>query len=69
MELSGGVLRLRWQPAAYIGIGTANTALAAITALGEDTQLPMLVETRGVTHSAAARKVFPDAFTISRMAP
>ena len=68
MELSGGVLRLRWKPGAYIGIGVANAALASITALGRGKKLPMLVEIGGVTHSAAARKVFPDPSTISRMA-
>lgn len=49
-------------------LGVANAALASITALGRGKKLPMLVEIGGVTHSAAARKVFPDPSTISRMA-
>lgn len=68
MELSGGVLRLRWKQGAYIGIDVANAALSAITALGGGKKLPMLVEIQGVTHSAAARKVMPDPSTISRIA-
>lgn len=68
MELSGGVLHLRWKPGAYIGIDVAKAGLAAISTLGQGSKLPMLVEIQGVTHSAAARKVFPDPSTISRMA-
>jgi hypothetical protein len=68
MELSGGVLRLRWKQGAYIGIDVAHAALAAIATLGQGVCLPMLVEIHGVTHSAAARKVFPDPSSISRMA-
>ncbi|PTT68494.1 STAS/SEC14 domain-containing protein [Arthrobacter sp. HMWF013] len=68
MELSGGVLRLRWSRGAYVGIDVANTALEAIASLGQGARLPMLVEIQGVTHSAAARKVFPAPSSISRMA-
>jgi SpoIIAA-like len=68
MELSGGVLCLRWKRGAYIGIDVAKAAIAAISALGNGSRLPMLVEIQGVTHSAAARKVFPDASSVSRMA-
>ncbi|MGN7200063.1 DUF7793 family protein [Arthrobacter sp. SAFR-044] len=68
MELSGGVLHLTWKRGTYIGIDVANAALAAITTLAQGTRLPMLVEIQGVTHSAAARKVFPDQSSISRMA-
>ena len=68
MELTGGVLRLSWKRGAYIGIDVASAALAVITTLSQDGKLPMLVEVQGVTHSAAARKVFPNPFNISRMA-
>lgn len=68
LELSDGVLRLSWKLGTYIGIDVANAALAAITSLAQGNRLPMLVEIHGVTHSAAARKVFPDAASISRMA-
>lgn len=68
MELSGGVLRLHWKRGANIGIDVANAALAAISTLGQGNRLPMLVEIGGVTHSAAARKVFPDPSNMSRMA-
>lgn len=68
MELSGGVLRLRWKRGVNIGIDVAHAALDAITTLGQGARLPMLVEIQGVTHSAAARKVFPDPSLISRMA-
>jgi len=68
MELSGGILHLRWKQGAYVGIDVANAALEAISTMGQGARLPMLVEIQGVTHSAAARKVFPDPSSISRMA-
>jgi SpoIIAA-like len=68
MELSDGVLRLSWKQGTYIGIDVATAALDAITTLCQGNQLPMLVEIGGVTHSAAARKLFPDPANISRMA-
>lgn len=68
MELSGGILHLRWKQGAYVGIDVANAALEAISTMGQDARLPMLVEIQGVNHSAAARKVFPDPSSISRMA-
>jgi len=68
IELSGGVLYLRWKPRAYIGIDAAKAGLAAISSLGQGARLPMLVEIQGLTHSAAARKVYPDASCVSRMA-
>jgi hypothetical protein len=68
MELSDGVLHMRWKPGAYIGIDVARAGLAAISALCQGAKLPMLVEIQGVTHSAAARKLFPDPSNISRMA-
>ncbi|MDQ0769486.1 hypothetical protein QF031_002235 [Pseudarthrobacter defluvii] len=68
MELSGGVLYLRWKHGAYVGIDVAKAGLAAVSTLGQGATLPMLVEIQGVTHSAAARRVFPDPSTISRMA-
>lgn len=68
VELSGGVLRLHWKRGAYIGIDVADAGIAAISTLGQGAQLPMLVEIQGVTHSAAARKVFPEPSRISRMA-
>lgn len=68
LQLSGGVLHLRWKPGAYIGIDVARAALDAISTLGQGARLPMLVELRGVTHSAAARKEFPSPSSISRMA-
>lgn len=68
LELSGGVLHLRWKPGAYIGIDVAKSALAAISTLCRGTRVPMLVELQGVTHSAAARREFPSASTVSRMA-
>ena len=68
LELSGGVLHLSWKQGAYIGIDVATAALDAITTLCQGNQLPMLVEIGGVTHSAAARKVFPSRSNISRMA-
>lgn len=46
----------------------ATAAIAAIATLGDGARLPMLVEVQGVTHSAAARSVFPDPSTVSRMA-
>ncbi|BCW78881.1 STAS/SEC14 domain-containing protein [Arthrobacter sp. NicSoilC5] len=68
MELSNGVLPLRWKRGVNIGIDVANAAIEAITILGKGARLPMLVEIQGVTHSAAARKVFPAPSLISRMA-
>ncbi|MDT0168882.1 STAS/SEC14 domain-containing protein [Pseudarthrobacter sp. BRE9] len=68
LELSGGVLHLRWKPGAYIGIDVARSTLEAIKALTNDRPVPMLVEIRGVTHSAAARKEFPSPENVSRMA-
>jgi hypothetical protein len=68
MELSDGVLHMRWKPGAYIGIDVARAGLGAISALCQGAKLPMLVEIQGVTHSAAARKLFPDPSNISRMA-
>ncbi|MEE9094950.1 DUF7793 family protein [Pseudarthrobacter phenanthrenivorans] len=68
LELYGGVLRLRWKQGTYIGIDVATAALAAIETLCRGNQLPMLVEIGGVTHSAAARKLFPSRSSISRMA-
>ena len=68
MELSDGILHLRWKPGANIGIDLANAAIAAMSTLGHGARLPMLVEIQGVTHSAAARKVFPDPSSVSRMA-
>ena len=68
MELSGGVLHLTWKQGTYIGIDAATAALAAIETLCQGRQLPMLVEIGGVTHSAAARKLFPSRTSISRMA-
>ncbi|MGN8131439.1 DUF7793 family protein [Paenarthrobacter sp. 22069] len=68
MELSGGVLILRWKRGAYIGIDVARAALEAISTLGHGARVPMLVDIQGVTHSAAARKVFPHSSSVSRMA-
>lgn len=68
LELSGGVLRLSWKQGTYIGIDVATAALDAIETLCQGRQLPMLVEIGGVTHSAAARKLFPSRTNISRMA-
>ncbi|OAD97713.1 STAS/SEC14 domain-containing protein [Arthrobacter sp. OY3WO11] len=68
MELSDGVIYMRWKPGAYIGIDVARAGLAAISALCQGARLPMLVEIQGVTHSAAARKLFPDPVNISRIA-
>ncbi len=68
LELSGGVLHLRWKAGAYIGIDVARAALEGISTLGHGARLPMLVEIQGVTHSAAARKLFPSPSNISRMA-
>ena len=68
LELAGGVLRLSWKQGTYIGIDVATAALDAITTLCQGNQLPMLVEIGGVTHSAAARRLFPDPANISRMA-
>jgi len=68
MELSDGVLHLRWKQGAYVGVGVAKAGLAALSTLGQGAKLPMLVELHGVTHSASARKVFPDSSVISRMA-
>jgi hypothetical protein len=68
MELSDGVLYMRWKPGAYIGIDVARAGLAAISELCQGARLPMLVEIQGVTHSAAARKLFPDPSNISRIA-
>jgi hypothetical protein len=68
LELSDGLLYLRWNRGAYIGIDVARAALEAISTLCQGARLPMLVEIQGVTHSAAARKLFPDAAKISRMA-
>lgn len=68
LELSGGVLCLKWKQGTYIGIDVATAALDAITTLCQGNQLPMLVEIGGVTHSTAARKVFPSRTNISRMA-
>ncbi|MEW1947908.1 STAS/SEC14 domain-containing protein [Pseudarthrobacter sp902506025] len=68
MELSGGILRLSWKQGTYIGIDVATAALGVIETLCQGAQLPMLVEIGGVTHSAAARKVFPSRSNISRMA-
>ncbi|MFB0838416.1 STAS/SEC14 domain-containing protein [Arthrobacter sp. E44] len=68
VELSDGVLHLRWNPGVYIGIDVAKAALEAISTLTRGARLRMLVEIQGVTHSAAARKLFPDASSISRMA-
>lgn len=53
MELSGGVLCLRWKRGAYIGIDVAK---AAISALGNGARLPMLVEIQGVTHFRGSSK-------------
>lgn len=68
LELSCGVLYLRWKQGAYIGIDVARAALEAISTLAHGRRLPMLVEIGGVTHSAAAKTLFPDASCISRMA-
>lgn len=68
MELSGGILRLRWKHGACIGIDVAKAGLAAVSTLSQGARLPMFVEIQGVTHSAAARKVSPEASKISRMA-
>lgn len=68
MEVSGGVLRLSWKQGTYIAIDVATAALDAITTLCQGSQLPMLVEIGGVTHSAAARKLFPSRTNISRTA-
>lgn len=68
MELSGGVLHLRWKQGAYVGIDVAKAGLAAVSTLGQGAKLPMLVEIHGVTHSASARNVFPDSSVISRIA-
>jgi hypothetical protein len=68
LELSSGVLHLRWKPGVYIGIDVARAALEAIATLTQGARLPMLVEIQGVTHSAAARKLFPAPSDISRMA-
>ena len=68
LELSDGLLYLRWNRGAYIGIDVARAALEAISTLCQGARLPMLVEIQGVTHSGAARKLFPDPANISRMA-
>lgn len=68
MELCDGVLRLRWKRGANVGIDVAKAAIEAISTLGHGDSLPMLVEVHGVTHSAAARNVFPDPSSVSRMA-
>jgi hypothetical protein len=68
MEVSDGVLHMRWKPGAYIGVDVARAGIEAISTLCQGTRLPMLVEIQGVTHSAAARKFFPDPSNISRMA-
>jgi hypothetical protein len=68
MEVSGGVLHMRWKPGAYIGIDVGRAGIEAISTLCQGARLPMLVEIRGVTHSAAARKLFPDPSNISRLA-
>ncbi|WP_324642382.1 hypothetical protein [Pseudarthrobacter sp. LT1] len=46
MELSGGILYLRWKPAANIGIEVAAAAIAAIATLGHGARLPILVESK-----------------------
>lgn len=68
MELVDGVLHMRWKPGAYIGIDVARAGIDAVSTLARNDRLPMLVEIQGVTHSAAARKVFPSTSNISRMA-
>lgn len=68
MELADGILHMRWKPGAYIGIDVARAGIDAISTLAKGDRLPMLVEIQGVTHSATARKVFPSASSISRMA-
>lgn len=67
-ELADGVLHVRWKRGAYIGIDVARAGIEAISSLAQGERLPMLVEIQGVTHSAAARKVFPHASNISRIA-
>lgn len=68
MELSDGVLHLRWNQGTCVGIAEAKAVLEAIATLGQGARLPMLVDILGVTHSPAARKVFPDPSAVSRMA-
>lgn len=68
IELSGGVLQLIWKPGAHIEVGDVSSAVAAISALGRGAQLPLLIQIRDVTHSVAARKIFPDPASVSRMA-
>ena len=68
LELTGGVLRLRWKPGTYIGSAVCHAALDAISHLADGSRLPLLVDLQGATHSAAARKLFPDESSVSRMA-
>jgi hypothetical protein len=68
MELCDGVLLLRWRQGANVGIDVAKAAIETISTLGGGHRLPILVEVHGVTHSAAARSVFPDPSSVSRMA-
>ncbi|MFC4397976.1 hypothetical protein [Arthrobacter sedimenti] len=68
VDLSAGFLRLRWQPGVSIGFDDANSAFSAISALGKGAKLPLLVDIHDVTHSSAARKIFPDPASVSRVA-
>lgn len=68
LELSGGVLHLKWKPGTYIGSVVCRAALDAIAVMAHGSRLPLLVYLGGATHSAAARTLFPDSSSVSRMA-
>jgi hypothetical protein len=68
LEVTDGVLCLRWKPGAYISGAACRAALEAVSTLAASSRLPMLVDLRGATHSASARELFPDASSVSRMA-
>lgn len=68
MELSGGVLHLRWKPGARVDAQDVRAWLTAMHIVGHGVPLPVLINMQEVTYSPAARKIFPTAAHVSRMA-
>lgn len=68
IELFGGVLQVWWTPGVTVEAEDVEIWVDAMHALGRGVPLPVLIGLQDVTYTTAARKVFPDAALVSRLA-
>jgi len=68
MVLAGDVLRLSWSPGVAVEVNDDIAVLSAMATLSKGRRLPMLIDLHEVTYSVEARKIFPAASSVSRIA-